>query len=417
MRRPHCSVYMFVAVMAVLGSYGYALAQNPAVMQKVMEGMRTHTLTGQVVILGEDGKQTPVPAGVEVGFQVKVFGRAKKGPLMFKTEQGGKVTLTGIRSNIDPGIQAQMTYEAFVDYEGVRFPFPIEMVPSDGMVLSPFTVYSVSKDLSDIAVISSIDVIPSEQVLHVNQTYSFINRSRKAVDLSVLPEGGLMLSCPEGAKQPELHKSNQTDAEVRGTDILFKGTILPQSQKPTILRVSFSLPYRSTSFLWTQTFPVETLGFTVGAPLTKGNNHIRALRLQLTPLFEGAEVTTITDRPGTKWRVLRANGLVAQPNQPLSFEIGNIPAASRANIYFLVGGVLFVFLVVMFGFRAQPSKERTFSKSHLTDERDRLVRALARLKRAFEKGLISENKHRKEAEAIKARLVSLYRAIDQLDAR
>ena len=66
---------------------------------------------------------------------------------MFKTEAGGGVNFTGIRSNTDPAVQAQMSYEAFVDYEGVRFPFPVEMIPTDGMELSPFTVYAVSTNL------------------------------------------------------------------------------------------------------------------------------------------------------------------------------------------------------------------------------------------------------------------------------
>ncbi len=400
---------------ALFGLTSPAVAQNPEVMKRVMEGMRTHTLTGQVMIMGDDGQMLPAPAGMDVGFQVKVFGRAKKGALMFKTEDGGKVTFTGIRSNKDPQVQAQMTYEAFVDYEGVRFPFPVEMIPTDGMELSPFTVYAVSKNLQDIALIVSVDVIPSEQSIHVTETYQFVNRSRKAVDLSVLPGGGLVLTCPEGAKQPELHENNKTDAEVRGLDIVYKGTILPQTQKPAVLRVSFSMPYRSKTFIWRQQFPVETLGFTVGTPLSKGRRHVRPIRMTLRPLFDGPEVSTITDRPGTKWRVMRANGLVRKPNELISFEIGNIPAASRANLYFLVGSIVFVLLVVLFGFRAQPTEERTFSKSHMMDERDRLVRALARLKRAWEKGLISDNKHRKEAEAIRARLVSLYRAIDQLD--
>ena len=139
--------------------------------------------------------------------------------------------------------------------------------------------------------------------------------------------------------------------------------------------------------------------------------------MTLRPLFDGPEISTITDRPGTKWRVMRASGLVRKPNEVISFDIGNIPAASRANLYFLVGSIVFVLLVVVFGFRAQATDERTFSKSQMMEERDRLVRALARVKRAWEKGLISENKHRKEEEAIRARLVSLYRALDQMDVR
>jgi hypothetical protein len=405
---------MAVCTICLFSADLYAQSENP--MARVLAGMRTHTLTGQVVVTNAEGNQEPAPAGIDVGFQVKVFGRAKKGPLMFKTEEGGQVTFKGIRSNVDPSIQAQMSYEAFVDYQDVRFPFPIEMIPTDGMVLKPFTVYAISRELSDIALTERIDVIPSEQSLHVMLVYEFINRSRKAVDLSNLPGGGLVLPCPEGAKQPELHEKNKADTELRGTDLIYRGTILPQSDSGTTVRVSFTIPYRSNTFSWEQTLPVETLGFSVATPLTRGRNHVRAIRLQLKATFEGPTVHVIDGNSQTKWRVLKASGIVRKPGEPVSFEIGNIPVASQANIYFMVGSIIIVSLLILLGFRGRQDTERTYSKAHLVDERERLLRALARLKKAGSKGLISENKTRKEEEAIRARLVSLYRAIDLMDA-
>jgi hypothetical protein len=392
----------------------YAQSENP--MARVLAGMRTHTLTGQVVLTNAAGEKVPAPAGMDVGFQVKVFGRAKKGPLMFKTEDGGGVIFKGIRSNTDPAVQAQMSYEAFVDYEGVRFPFPIEMIPSDGMVLKPFTVFPISRNLEDIALTERIDVIPSEQSLHIMVVYELINRSGKAVDLSDLPQGGLVLPCPEGAKQPELHEKNKGDTELRGTDLIYRGTILPQSESGTTVRVSFTIPYRSATFEWRQTMPVETLGFSVATPMSKGRNHVRAIRLQLKPTFDGPTVHVIDGNAKTKWRVLKASGIVRKPGEPVSFEIGNIPVASQANLYFMIGSIVVVSLLILLGFRGRQDTERTYSKAHLVDERERLLRALARLKKAGSKGLISENKTRKEEEAIRARLVSLYRAIDQMDA-
>jgi hypothetical protein len=77
----------------------YAQSENP--MARVLAGMRTHTLTGQVVLTNAAGEKVPAPAGMDVGFQVKVFGRAKKGPLMFKTEDGGGVIFKGICLNMD----------------------------------------------------------------------------------------------------------------------------------------------------------------------------------------------------------------------------------------------------------------------------------------------------------------------------
>jgi hypothetical protein len=405
---------MALCVMCLFVTDAYAQPDNP--MARVLAGMRTHTLTGQVVIANAEGEQVPAPAGMDVGFQVKVFGRAKKGPLMFKTEAGGQITFKGIRSNVDPSVQAKMSYEAFVDYQDVRFPFPIEMIPTDGMALKPFTVYAISRELSDIALTERIDIIPSEQSLHVMLVYELINRSRKAVDLSNLPEGGLLLPCPEGAKQPEIHENNKTDTELRGTDLIYRGTILPQSESGTTVRVSFTIPYRSSTFSWRQTLPVETLGFSVATPLTKGRNHVRAIRLQLKPTFEGPTVHVIDGNSQTKWRVLKASGIVRKSGEPVSFDIGNIPVASQANIYFMVGSIIVVSLLILLGFRGRYDTERTYSKAHLVDERERLLRALARLKKAGNKGLISENKTRKEEEAIRARLVSLYRAIDSMDA-
>ena len=162
--------------------------------------------------------------------------------------------------------------------------------------------------------------------------------------------------------------------------------------------------------------PVEVLGFSVATPHTKGRNHIRPIRLQLKASSDGATVRTIDGNANSKWRVLRSSGEIRKPGEVLSFDIGNIPVESRANQYFMIGSIVVVSLLIIIGFRGREGAERTFSKSHLVEERERLLRALARLKKAGDKGIISENKARKEEEAIRARLVSLYRAIDQLDA-
>ncbi len=405
----------FAMITLCLCAVNPVFAQPAETMARVMQGMRTHTLTGQVLIVDDNGQAVPAPAGLDVGFQVKVFGRAKKGALMFKTAEGGHVTFTGIRSNTDPGVQAQMSYEAFVDYEGVRFPFPVEMIPEDGMVLSPFKVYAVSTNLKDIGVIQRIDLIPSEQAIQVMIVYEIVNRSRKAVDLSTLPGGGLVLPCPNGAKQPELHEKDKKNTEVRGTDVIYSGTLLPQSDTTASIRVGFAIPYRSDTFRWEQRLPVDLIGFTVAAPMNRGRNHIRPIRLQLNPIFEGPTTKIINGNGDSRWRTLRSSGTTRTPGEVIGFEIANIPVASKANLYFLISSILLVSVLIVFGFRSRKQDGETFSKSHLTEERDRLVRALARLKKAADKGMISSNKHRKEEEAIRARLVSLYRAIDKMD--
>ena len=407
--------YATVLFLVVLSSFGFA--QSADVMKRVMEGMKTHELSARVVIVDSEGNESAAPSGLDVGIQVKVFGRSKTGPLMFKTDDRGLVQLIGVRSNADPSIQAQMSYEAFVDYEGVRFPFPLEIIPRDGMTLEPFRVFPVSGKLNDLGMITRIDIHPTEQSLRVIQEFEFVNRSKKAIALDLLGEDGLRIRCPEGAKQPEVHGKDKSNVEIRGLDIFYKGTILPQGDVSNSVKVIYSLPYRSKTFKWAQDFPIDVLALSIATPHSKASNHVKAVRLQLLPRNEGAKAETFTDGRGGQWRVVKMIGEPITAGTPLNFDIANIPAPSRANLYFLVVSIIVLTLVVVFGFRAGSQEARALSKSHLTEERDRLLKAMARLAKALERGIISPVKHRKETEAIKARLVSLYRAIDRLNTR
>ena len=76
-----------------------------------------------------------------------------------------------------------------------------------------------------------------------------------------------------------------------------------------------------------------------------------------------------------------------------------------------------VTLFVLIGFRRRGETQGLrMSVSHLEADRDRLVRALARMRRAMEKGQMSASRYEREQEAVTARLVSIYRAIDQIRA-
>ena len=48
-------IIALMAMTIVCGLSAEVYAQNPEVMKRVMENMQTHTLTGQVMIVGEDG--------------------------------------------------------------------------------------------------------------------------------------------------------------------------------------------------------------------------------------------------------------------------------------------------------------------------------------------------------------------------
>ena len=111
--------------------------------------------------------------------------------------------------------------------------------------------------------------------------------------------------------------------------------------------------------------------------------------------------------------------LRTRPERPLAageaftFEITGLPAAGSTHFY-LLGFALLGVLVFIFA----PRRRKTtgdLSPDHLVGERDRLVKALARMRRGVERGKLSKHRFEREEEAITARLVSLYRAIDRLD--
>ena len=123
----------------------------------------------------------------------------------------------------------------------------------------------------------------------------------------------------------------------------------------------------------------------------------------------------VEQRPGQEWIVFRSDGGTLKANETLRFAIGNLPERNKNAEYALLGVSILIILVVLFGFRRETTEGGArLSLGHLEAERDRLIKALARMRKAHEKGRMSDARFTREQEAITARLVSLYRAIDRL---
>ena len=249
-----------------------------------------------------------------------------------------------------------------------------------------------------------------------------------------------MISAPEDAKQAQL-KSGKKDRrfELRGMNVFFKGALMPEALSRGIEPIKFSLtyviPYRSNPFEWKQTLPVRRRNLEITTALGDSPT----LQIPNNMYFEERDGHTLKtgtmtgrggrtvgyalispmNREGADPRSERErveDFMASPPVYDLRFAVGGVPVASSLPNQLLVIALVLVTLVVLFGFRRREGDTGLrLSLSHLESERDRLVRILARMRKARERGKMSEVRYEKEQEAITARLVSLYRAIDRIN--
>lgn len=375
--------------------------------------MKRHDITVRVNEATADGEK-PVAAGVKVGIRI-MAGGAKIKDYTEKTTADGSALFEGVPSN--PEVQRSISYQVFVEHKGVKFPFDLDGVPTDEAEVH-VTVGGVTTDISTVrASHAFIEMFPDEESLVVRHEMRLRNVGSQTVDLGALPGGGLKLPCPDGAKRPGLHDEHDPKVEARGTDIIFKGALLPGGEETSFSMV-YSIPYDQKTFKWRQTMPVPTSIGLVVAPKDRQKGHRKAFPLSLSlpsdsPLkIENSELTG-----GKRFQLVRGHGFELPADQPLTFTVQGLPVQSNWKAFTLLAALGGVIFVVLFGFRRKSEADGpVLSRTHLIAERDRLVRALARMRRAHERGKLSDVRFTKEQEAITARLVSLYRALDRMDA-
>jgi hypothetical protein len=275
-------------------------------------------------------------------------------------------------------------------------------------------VQAVTTGTEKVVAEHSIEAFADEESLVVRHMVRLENTGSKVVNLSALEGGGLMIPCPQGAKHPELHDEHDPRVEVRGTTLVYKGALLPAGSKPAVVNFVYTIPYTSDRYQWTQTLPVKTAAAMVVLPRHRQRQQRSAIPLQIVARGDVADVSQVDQGQGKVWEILRTKpDRALAPGEPLAFEIAGLPAAPKTPYYLLC-----LVLVCVFGFVLAPRRNDStgqLTRDHLVDERDRLVKTLARMRRALDRGRLSAHRFEREEEAITARLVSLYRAIDRLD--
>ena len=377
-----------------------------------MAAMKRHNMTLRVVKKAEDGRMVPVEAGVIVGVIVYRGGGSPK-EYKATTDDKGLATVLGVPSN--PMIQKMLRYEAFADYRGVRYPYQLTGIPADGAEVEIKVTSVAAGDLSMVTAQHSIELFADEDSVVSRHIIRLSNEGSETVNLGALPGGGLVLPCPVGAKHPELHDKGNNLAEVRGAGLVYRGALLPGAVQPTVLNFVYTIPYKSDVYEWKQTLPVRTTSVTVATPQYKQTSQRKAVPMKLLVRGEQGVTDSITQAKGREWSVLRMSKLNLPADKPLTFAVSGLPVPSRLPNQLLVAAIVAVFLVVVFGYRRREGDTGLkISLSHLETERDRLVKVLARMRKARDKGRLPVSRFEREQEAITARLVALYRAIDRI---
>jgi hypothetical protein len=186
--------------------------------------------------------------------------------------------------------------------------------------------------------------------------------------------------------------------------------------RPTDIPVVYTIAYDQPTFEWSQTAPVRTTAAFVVAPTGRQTGQRVDLPLTLSKRGDAGTVQERTLDGGRRFSLLRIPDANLAPGQPLRFAIGGLPTGHRWKAVAVGFALLVVVGLVFFGFRGAPAGDADrLSRAHLENERDRLHKALDRLRKAVEKGRLSPARFEREQEAITARLVSLYRALDRLE--
>lgn len=376
--------------------------------------MQRHEVPVRVLKRSPAGDVSPAPAGLPVTIMITAGG-SKVRSYDAVTGEGGVARFSGIPTN--PEVQESIGYVVTVQSDGVKFPFEAAIVPLGPEGAVEVVVDAVSTSADELALRHThVELFPDEENLVVRHSMELSNRGRTAVDLSMQPGGGLRLPLPAGGKHPELHEDlPQELVEVRGTDLYYKGVVLPGG-RPTEITVVYTIAYENSVFEWSQTAPVRTTAAFIVAPTGRQSGQRVDLPLTLTTRGEAGVVQERTLDGGRRFSILRIPVANLAPGQPLRFAIGGLPTGNQWKLGAMGAALLVVVALVFFGFRGAPAGDADrLSRAHLENERDRLHKALDRLRKAVDKGRLSPARFEREQEAITARLVSLYRALDRLE--
>lgn len=324
--------------------------------------------------------------------------------LTAKTDEQGRAQFTGLQ------VGSQGRAEVTVDGEHlVSDPFP---VPESGGVrvilvtgLAKAAERKKAEEAKDLAAppVKGVVVLGgnsrivmqfADDVLEVFYQLDIVNNARTRVDIG----GPFALDLPRGAANSQTLQDSAPTGKVNGRRLVVTGPFAPGT---TTVDLSFRLPYDSSTYTFTQAFPVPLEQVTVGV------QKLGDMQLASQQFLQTNE--TRTDN-GTLFLV--GNGPAVRAGTPLTFTLSNLPVRSQVPRYTALGLALAVFLAggwLAFSGRGQVREAQTA----LTHRRDTLLGELAQLESKRRAGTVSAERYATRRPRILAELEQIYGELDE----
>lgn len=296
---------------------------------------------------------------------------------------------------------------AVVSYAGVKFDSSAEVPVADRLI--PLEIFERSVALDDVAISNLRSMVEIwESYLVFRQTYTIVNRSKFAIDTSMLPgkkyEKGLPITVSPKAQGIRAFGSGSN--LIVNSTIYWQGVLLPG--RTAQLEVHYSVQVKTESYVYEQLMDYKTENVEVILPLqTKFKKVPRLSDLQLFPLgFKETERGSGIFGLRADIDFIGARGLVVEPGNSFTFKLDGLPFARTKTPYYVFGfAVLCAFLVFFFATRLsseKPSREEIFNT--LATEKDALLNELVILEQERRDKTITQNEYENETFTTRERL-------------
>jgi hypothetical protein len=340
---------------------------------------------GTVIVRAMNGDAPE--AGLEVALGMARAGEGSVKEYKGKTDAKGEATFSGLDAKPTSG------YLAEVLKGGTRFsskPFKLQENSGSRVTLD---VRPVSHDVKALRIGPGSHFIfeVSDDVVQVVEVWRLMNTSSDAIDPG---PNGLHLPLPDKALQAQAGPQNPPGFTVNGHEAVLRGPIAPGD---TELQVMFALVYESGALDYAQPTPIP---FTDVAMVTEKTDGLSVVGNQLSS--EERELQ------GRKLVLYRGPGTAA--GGTVEFHVRGLPHADPTWRYVAV--VVALGLLLGFGVYAVRGSGGRADRERLDQQREHLLNELAALSEKV--GDKEDEKRVRKRQELQARLVRIYRELDEL---
>jgi len=318
-----------------------------------------------------------------------VLGHAKAGErnvveLKAKTNGDGEAVFSGLDAKPDSGYLAEAVQD------GQRFaskPFKLQDNMGSRVAID---VRPVSKDVASLRIGPGSHFIfeVADDVVQVAEVWRLMNTSSMAVDPG---PNGLHLPLPDHALQSQPGPQNPPNVTVAGHEVVVKGPIAPGD---TEIQVVFALAYEGANLDFAQRSP---LAFDQPAMVTE----------KIDGLTVDGNSLTSEDRElqGRKLVLYRGPDIAA--GGTIEYHFRGLPHNDPTWRY--LASAIAILLLLGFGVYAARGSSGKATRERLEQQREHLLGELAALEKSD-----GGDKREKKKQELTARLVRVYRELDEL---